>query len=176
MIIEPSTAPSSVFPPYAGPSGRIDPELLRTIVGHLNILRARSGARVLVVGIDGPTAAGKSTLAEALAAVLCADGVRTWTYQLDWLLRARPEREADVRHLRECGTAFEYEGELHMRLGLARETLEEVARYNRQVESGDLAPRRIALDGLYSRADGGTVTGSQTLVLEPGLVVLMEGH
>jgi pentose-5-phosphate-3-epimerase/uridine kinase len=151
-------------------------QLLQTIVGEVNALRVLNGRRITVVGIDGPTAAGKSTLADALATMLREAGLSTWTLQLDWGLRGRTEREADVRHLREIGAAFEYEGELHMRLGVAREALEAIALFNREVQLGITADQELELAGLYSREAGGTLTGKASVVLSAGMVVIVEGH
>jgi pentose-5-phosphate-3-epimerase/uridine kinase len=151
-------------------------QLLQNIADQIRALHAIMPERIIVVGIDGPTAAGKSTLCEGLAAALRESGHATWTFQLDWALRERAEREADVAHLRRIGAAFEYEGELHMRLGMAREALEGVARFNRQILLGRPGASEIALTGLYSRAAGGTATGTASLPLTPGLIVLVEGH
>jgi pentose-5-phosphate-3-epimerase/uridine kinase len=151
-------------------------QLINTITDEINDLHALNPARITVLGIDGPTAAGKSTLATSLAAALAESGFNTWTFQLDWALKARAEREADVDHLRRIGAAFEYEGELHMRLGLAREVLEAVARFNRQVQLGCTDDQEVVLTGLYSRAAGGTVTGEERLVLKSGMVFVIEGH
>jgi ribulose-phosphate 3-epimerase len=138
--------------------------------------RAQNADRITVIGIDGPTAAGKTMLADAVTAALRESGLKTWTFQVDWALRARTEREADVAHLRKVGAAFEYEGELHMRLGLAQRFLEAVALFNRQIQLGNVGSQVVELGDLYSRAAGGTVTGTEVLTLEPGMVVLMEGH
>lgn len=150
--------------------------LTKKLLDDVVALRAADPNRVTVVGIDGPTAAGKTTLALALAESLHDSGVETWILQLDWTLRGRDEREADVAHLRSIDAAFEYEGELHMRLGTATRALEAVASFNRQADLGRLDETRLVLEELYSRANGGTVDGEETLVLRPGLVVIVEGH
>ena len=151
-------------------------QLLQTVVDEVIGLHGLDTRRITVIGIDGPTAAGKSTLAGTLATAFHDAGLETWTFQLDWLLRSRAEREADVAHLRKIGAAFEFEGELHMRLGLAREVLEAVARFNRKVQLGDTSDQEVTLAGLYSRPAGGTVTGKESLNLKAGMVVLVEGH
>jgi len=151
-------------------------QLLQKIIDEVNGLHALNPERITVVGIDGPTAAGKSMLADALTAALRESGLETWTLQLDWALKDRAEREADVRHLRQIGAAFEYEGELHMRLGLSQNILEAVASFNRQVQLGNNDDQEVALTELYSRAAGGTVTGTELMVLQRGMIVVVDGH
>lgn len=151
-------------------------DLVDKLANDIIDLHILSPRRVLVVGIDGPTAVGKSTLAQALAARLRSAGQTTWTYQVDWALRARAEREADIAHLRASNAILEYEGELHMRLDRVRETLETVARYNRRVQLGSSASEGITLAGLYSRAAGGDVTGKEAVTLRPGMILIVEGH
>jgi ribulose-phosphate 3-epimerase len=150
--------------------------LRQKIVNKVRGLHALDPKRITVVGIDGPTAAGKSMLADALAAALRKSGLKTWTFQLDWALKDRAEREADVAHLRQIGAAFEYEGELHMRLKLARKALEAIASFNRQIQLGNTDNHEVALAELYSRAAGGTVTGTDVLALTTGMIVIVDGH
>ena len=151
-------------------------QLLDRIINEVNALRAVDGNRITVVGIDGPTAAGKTMLADALTAALRAAGQTTWTFQLDWALKDRASRETDVAHLRQVDAAFEFEAELHMRLGLAHKALEAVARFNRKAQLGNLADQEVTFTELYSRAAAGTVTGTESLTLRTGIVVLIEGH
>jgi ribulose-phosphate 3-epimerase len=151
-------------------------DLVQTVVNEVRDLHARNGQRITVVGIDGPTAAGKSTLADAVAVQLRDAGLKTWTFQLDWALRDRTEREQDVAHLRRIGAVFEFEGELHMRLGVARDALESVARFNQQLQPGCTSEQVIALSGLYSRDAGGKCIGKESLVLKAGMVFIVEGH
>ena len=145
-------------------------QLLDKIIDELNAVRARDDKRITVVGIDGPTAAGKTMLAAALTAALRAAGQSTWTFQLDWALKDRAAREADVAHLREVDAAFEFEAELHMRLGLAHKALEAVARFNRQVQLGNLEDQEVTLTELYSRAAGAVRLPARRLAVI-GLVV-----
>lgn len=150
--------------------------LLEKLLADVRGLRAANPERITVVGIDGPTAAGKTILTDAIAASLRESGLETWVLRLDWTLKDRDEREADVAHLRQIGAAFEYEGELHMRLSLAQRALDAVAGFNRQVELGNKDDQEIKLTELYSRAGGGTVVGEESLTLSLGMVVLIEGH
>ncbi|GAB6039423.1 hypothetical protein [Endothiovibrio diazotrophicus] len=135
---------------------------------------------VAVIGIDGPTAAGKTILADDLAELLRRDGRPVWSYRLDWTLAEREPRLADLAHLREARVdTFPFEGELHMRLDLARGFLAQVRRFREALCADPTGPRRsqvIRLDRLYSRPDGGRAVGGAECRLEPGLVILIEGH
>ena len=150
--------------------------LVHKIVERISAIRTRDTHHITVVGIDGPTAAGKTMLADAITTSLRGSGLAVWTFQLDWALKGRAEREADVAHLRTIEAAFEFEGELHMRLDLARRFLASVAHFNQRVALGEEGAQALALRDLYSRAHGGTVTGSETMTLVPGMVILIEGH
>ncbi len=151
-------------------------QALQKIVDEIIGLRALDSGRITVIGIDGPTAAGKTMFTDALTAALRECGLTTWTFQLDWALRDRAEREADVGHLRQTGAAFEFEGELHMRLDVAQKLLAAIANFNRQVQLGISDDQQVELDQLYSRAAGGTITGKESVALKAGMIVLIEGH
>ncbi|AEG02030.1 ribulose-phosphate 3-epimerase [Methylomonas methanica] len=135
---------------------------------------------IAVIGIDGPTAAGKTILADDLAELLHNDGRKVWTYRLDWTLAEREPRLADLDHLRNAQVdTFPFEGELHMRLDLARKFLERIHRFREAWYSGRETaspPEFIQIDHLYSRSVGGRAVGKAECQLEPGLVILLEGH
>lgn len=124
--------------------------------------------RILVIGVDGPTAAGKTIFADNLAKIVASDyGRPCWIYRLDWQLAERPARVSDLQNLFEKKSLFEFEAEWHMHLSLFGEFL-------RKVRSGN--SQTVELENLYSRADGGRRVGKQTCTLQPGLVILAEGH
>src|SRR5262249_45973225 len=56
-------------------------KLIEKIMDEISAMRARDGNRIVVVGIDGPTAAGKTMLATGLTEALRAAGLSTWTFQ-----------------------------------------------------------------------------------------------
>lgn len=124
--------------------------------------------QVLVIGIDGPTAAGKTIFADNLAKTIASDyGRPCWIYRLDWQLAERAARVNDLKNLFEKKCLFPFEGEWHMHLS-------EFGDFLRRVRLGN--SETITLENLYSRADGGHRVGRQTCALKPGLVILAEGH
>lgn len=134
--------------------------------------------RVTLIGIDGPTAAGKTILADSLA-----DWIRTglkrpcWIYRLDWHLAPRSERVEDLKSLVAKDISFPFEGELHMNLEGFGRFLKTTACFNERLETeANKKTEKILLENLYSRKDGGTLTGREECLLEPGLVILAEGH
>jgi ribulose-phosphate 3-epimerase len=150
--------------------------LIDTLLDEVRALHAAAPQCIPVVGIDGPTAAGKTILADNFAEALRASGFEAWVFRLDWTLKERIAREADVEHLRDLGLAFRFEGELHMRLEVAQQALERVAAFNRRAAHGHDEPQTIWLSKLYSRSHGGTATGEEQLHLRRDMVVLVEGH
>jgi len=126
---------------------------------------------VTVLGIDGPTASGKTILADNIKEILEAAGHECWVYRLDWTLDAREKRSLDLAHLRKNDFAMCHEGTLHMRLHVVEEFLKKVNCFRY-----DSKPEAISLKNLYSRANNGTLTGEDTCVLKTGLVVILEGH
>lgn len=127
---------------------------------------------ITVIGIDGPTASGKTTLADTAATWLQAQGIETWVYRVDWTLASRADRLKDLAQLRAHQSGFPYEAELHMRMEQLHYFLLQIKKFNEE----KLSSYSITLDQLYSRETGGTLDGTQTLVLKPGMVILVEGH
>ena len=136
------------------------------------ILEIHRFQSITVVGIDGPTAAGKTTLANTLASTLRADGVETRIYQVDWALEPRTSRAKDLYYFREKDIAFEHEAALHMRLDIVEKFLNEIDEFNSNLQSKKI----IQLTDLYSREHGGTLVGTAEIALEEDTVVFVEGH
>ena len=132
--------------------------------------------RVVVIGIDGPTASGKTILADNIADKLKQLDYRVWNYRLDWTLRDRTDRVSDLTNLKQKQTTFDLEAELHMRLNEPFKFLQQVKEFNEDLLKNDSSSLEIKLEGLYSRENNGTCTGTDSCLLEPGLVIIMEGH
>lgn len=138
----------------------------------LELSQQKKGA-ITVIGIDGPTASGKTMLTNKLIESLVAQNKSVFAYRMDWSLEQRAKRVADLTVLKSAEGAFTYEAELHMRLDRPQQFLEQVTRYN---ESGETTAREIVLENLYSREKNGELCASTRCVLEPGLIILIEGH
>tara|TARA_Y100001960_G_scaffold332843_1_gene435124 strand:+ start:1955 stop:5839 length:3885 start_codon:yes stop_codon:yes gene_type:complete len=133
--------------------------------------------RVSVIGIDGPTAAGKTSLAKAMRAYFETEDRECWIYQMDWTLVARQERVRDLEFFQATEETFIYEGELHMRLQNAEAFLRRVTAFNQlEATSSDEIQEDIDLKNLYSRDDDGQEVGIASCRLRPGLIILVEGH
>ena len=127
--------------------------------------------RVSVIGIDGPTAAGKTRLAEAMRAFLVAEERECWIYQMDWTLVARPERVRDLEFFQATDESFIYEGELHMRLENVESFLRKVTAFNQCVDvDTDTMQEDVDLQNLYSRDDDGQEVGIASCRLRPASV------
>lgn len=131
--------------------------------------------KTIVVGIDGPTASGKTILADKLNEHMVGLGYHTWVYRVDWALEERSKRVKDLTNLKNAGSSFAYEAELHMRLEIVEEFLSKVRKFD-ELGAGDAGAPTMELTGLYSRADEGRCTGSVSLDLSPGMIIFYEGH
>ena len=146
---------------------------------HLPDLLRRNNGEITVIGIDGPTAAGKTILADTIVECLAEECNRKcWVYRLDWNLVQRGIRVSDLKNLSNHGGTFELEGELHMSLDILRGFLEKVNNFNERMCLDDSMSyfEEIQLNNLYSRTDNGEMTGQHTCKLEKELVILVEGH
>lgn len=132
-----------------------------------------SGGKITTLGIDGPTAAGKTSLANAIRDRLETDGVPCSVFRLDWTLKNRASRAQDLEHLRKEPFGFEHEAELHMNLVIAENTLKKITSYNQDTDS---PYAEIMLQSLYNRDDEGNLSGEERIPLQNGMVVIFEGH
>lgn len=137
------------------------------------ILELSNGAngKIINIGIDGPTASGKTTMAQALKKRLESEGKKVWVYQVDWALEARSKRVKDLEVLNQKPYAFSYEAELHMRMNIVEDFLKKVELFNETGENSNLK-----LNELYSRDHDGTCVGEAEVNLEPGMIIFYEGH
>jgi ribulose-phosphate 3-epimerase len=126
-----------------------------------------------IIGIDGPTASGKTTLADNMAEKLKENGIPVFIYRLDWCLIDRDTRLEDLNQLLNLEKPFEYEADLHMDLNKAADFLSEV-NYLRNKEINKTIV--LHLEKLYNRSDDGKCTGKEVVALNPKMVIIVEGH
>ena len=106
---------------------------------------ALSSKHHTTIGIDGPTASGKTMLAKHLALMLeQTTSTKPQIFEMDWTLCDRAFREADARKSFETSTPITTECTSHMILEIARRVLE-----NTRWRCADLV-----LDNLYDRENG----------------------
>lgn len=139
------------------------------------ILNLVDSQKIRVIGIDGPTAAGKTIFTQFLKYELDNRGHKTWIFQMDWTLISRIERTSDLEHLKDSDY-FLHEAERHMRLQKAQSFLTKIRSFNEQLRLNSELTEEIKLDNLYSREDGGRETGEASCLLQAGLIILVEGH
>jgi ribulose-phosphate 3-epimerase len=137
-----------------------------------DIIDLHGASKLPVVGIDGPTASGKTTLALALKEALEARNIPVCIYHVDWALSPRTDRTEDLAHLRQRNETFEHEASLHMRM----EIVDDFLRRLRAFRESDANSESITLEGLYSREHDGRLEGTAEFTITPDTVVLVEGH
>lgn len=125
-----------------------------------------------VLGIDGPTASGKTTLANKLRDSLIQMEIPVLIFQLDWCLIEREQRLREVEDILSKKQAFELEADKHMNLEKAATFLDFVEKYRH----ADFDNISIKLEGLYNREDDGKCNGTAEMKLEKGMVIIVEGH
>jgi len=158
-------------------NNKID-HLCNEIIESLNCSLA--GKKIVILGIDGPTASGKTIFAKNLSNIYTKfSGKKAFIYQFDWLLAERNARHKDQSVLfnSEYIKRFELEAELHMQLKKAEIFLKKIHEFNIvSLQKNSQVNFKAKLKNLYSREDEGQLTGKMSLSLEPGSLVILEGH
>ena len=152
-------------------------ELCNIIIG--DIPKYLEPGQITIIGVDGPTAAGKTIFADHLANLFHDHtNHQCFVYRLDWTLDSRANRLADLAALKQEGLPFPLEAELHMRLGELENFLKKIQIYNNKLKTKAYASEMFEekLTHLYSREDGGTLTGLHNVSIPPGSLVIVEGH
>ena len=133
-------------------------KLLQLLIGQIKALNSQSN--IIVVGIDGPTAAGKTILANSLGEQIKNQlDINVEYFRLDWTLLPRDERQKDLEHLMRSKYDFALEGELHMNLDLFLEFLKKIHAFKNKPISDEVF-KKFLIQGLYSRDNNGKCNGS----------------
>ncbi len=141
--------------------------LLQSIISSITM-----NGNFCVIGIDGPTASGKTTLANNLRDRLIQMEIPVLIYQLDWCLIDREQRLKEVDDILSKKHFFEFEADKHMNLEKAVFFLDFIEK-NRHKDFDNVS---IKLEGLYNRQDDGKCSGTVEMKLEKGMVIVIEGH
>ena len=140
------------------------------------VISLLSKSKIIVIGIDGPTAAGKTILAENLGNELKKKlSVNIEYFRLDWTLREREHRQQDLKNLLADEDDFLLEGEIHMNLDIFEKFLNKVNSF-RDDSYLDKSKKTIELNGLYSRENGGKCVGTYKYDFSEQTILICEGH
>lgn len=138
------------------------------LINHI-LLKIVFDRPFFVVGIDGPTASGKTYLADNLALELNKQNIPNFIFRLDWTLIDRHLRENEAEIFVSTDSPFEYEADYHMDLSRAEKFLKNIVYGFKENE-------KLKLSGLYSRENGGVCTGEAEVLMQNKMVIIVEGH
>ena len=95
-----------------------------------DIVSLKNDSGPVIIGIDGPTAVGKTILAKNLKAKLKNSFKSIWICQLDWTLKSRSYRSNSLKEFRDKRNNFYYEAQDHMDLERISENLKKIKKNN----------------------------------------------
>ena len=138
------------------------------------IRRAVKNENIFCVGIDGPTASGKTIFAKLLQEEIAknAPTLKVQIVQLDYLLVDRKLRERSLNNIRSAGIGFEHEAELHMDFSKLQQLIEKID----AVRSSKFNSAQVSLSGLYDRENNGRCTKSLSFEIDKSSILIFEGH
>ena len=128
---------------------------------------------IYCIGIDGPTASGKTIFAKILREALqkkCKKKIQI--VQLDSLLVERSIREDALKNITKANIYFEHEAELHMDFTKLTGFLNELKMQKKGFGQKD----KIHLNNMYSRDSGGLCTARLSFDLCQDSIFIFEGH
>lgn len=131
---------------------------------------------IAIIGIDGPTASGKTILANSLGESVKELGLNFDFYRLDWQLKKRAERIEDLKRIKESDQRFFLEGEMHMHLEEFELMLKKINFLNQSKNSDEIFNENINIENLYDRENSGKRTGKYSYQLKNKTVLICEGH
>ncbi len=144
---------------------------LRVVKDCVNL--AVNAKRIVCIGVDGPTASGKTVFAELLKQeILNLSNKDVQIVPLDSLLVERKIREKSLQNIYQVGIPFEHEAEMHMRFSKFDYLLNLVT----LKKAGLSEQKDITLENLYSRSKEGRCTGKLKINLTNKTVLIFEGH
>ncbi len=141
--------------------------LIEKLVDKISLLK--KDGLPLIIGIDGPTAAGKTFLAKNLKAKIKKKFKSVWICQLDWTLKSRKYRSRSLQDFKANKTNFYFESQDHMNLGKISDCLKRIKEYNFKGKS----LLKVKLNSLYNREKAtndlsvsATITGESLIIVE----------
>ena len=145
-------------------------EYLRNKIQQI-IINSKEKNKVLVIGIDGPTAVGKTTLANNISQEL-KKKFEVFIFRLDWTLKDRKTREHSLKKFKKYNNNFYFEAESHMTLGKTTEFLKKIETFNNSKKKN----YQINLNKLYDRS--GSTKNDLTIKkkISKNTIIFVEGH
>lgn len=134
---------------------------------------AREAKNLYCMGIDGPTASGKTIFAKILSEHLTKTTNKTvLIVPLDGLLVERVMREDALSKIKAFNIPFSLEAEVHM----AFEKYNNLFKAIKEVREGKVNQQRVLVSNLYNRQDSGKCTAKLSVDLTPDTILIFEGH
>ena len=134
---------------------------------------AINSKQIFCIGVDGPTASGKTVFAEILKKEIQKYSDKNIEIiPLDSLLIERSLREKSLQNISKVGIPFEHEAEIHMKFSKFKKFLDLI----KLIRAGLEIPQKIILNDLYSRNDKGKCSGQLKINLSNQTILIFEGH
>jgi len=150
--------------------------LSEKILAKVKALSSFNSKNNFLIGIDGPTASGKTILANQLKDALEGTNYSVNIYQLDWTLGSRKSREGFLSKC-EKDIPFPYEADFQMRLALVGSFINSFfSNYKAQIEEKHKSEFELKLKNLYSREDDGECSAKKNLKFSRRNILIFEGH
>lgn len=131
--------------------------------------------QLIVIGVDGPTASGKTFFAQGLKNYLKKKKYNSWIFELDWTLKNRIYREKYLKNIFKQNLFFEFEAEEHMNLDIASNFLFKIEQHNKKKFNSN-SFFKTKLNKLYDRNNDGRCSRVIDVKLSSQTIILIEGH
>lgn len=128
--------------------------------------------KTLIIGIDGPTAAGKTFLADELYKEL-SKKYQVFTYRLDWTLKDRKVRENSLKNFKLRNQNFYFEAENHMSLYKTKDFLNKINLFNQNKSKTKI---NLSLNKLYDRSGSTKCDLTIKTTITKQTIIIVEGH
>lgn len=148
-------------------------KILQLKVVRENIKFSINSKKIICIGVDGPTASGKTVFANLLKSEIGNyTNKNIQIIPLDSLLVERSIREKSLQNIKKINIPFEHEAEIHMRFSKLEKLIELIKFFKAGLEN----QKEIILKNLYSREDKGKCTGELKINLSNQTILIFEGH
>jgi ribulose-phosphate 3-epimerase len=138
---------------------------------HSIITKLKEKNQILLIGIDGPTAAGKTTLADNISKRL-KKKFNVFTFRLDWTLKDRKFREDSLKNFKKFNKDFYFEAEDHMNLDKTQEFLKKIELFNKSNKKEIV----LVLNNLYDRSGSAKTDLQVKTKIDRNTIIFVEGH